>query len=589
MAIETLCQMYFYSIDRHRKRKRFLQKTKGKYRAISTTDFSAFVKDFALGLRKIGIKRGDKLAILSYNCINWAIVDYACLCMGIVTVPIYTTLTAAQCAYILKDSGCSVAVVEDAQQLEKILKKHQTLPNLRYVVTIKPTGHENIPWILPFVKVLQYGRDQNIGPLFDTVARIKPTDVATIIYTSGTTGKPKGVMLTHGNFTSNILASTSIVKIKRSDICLSFLPLSHVFERHLDYAAFFKGATIAYAESIDSVAQNMLEVKPTIVAGVPRFFEKIYRSIQDSINKLPKGRRLIVDWAINIGKEHASYMLKGKKPPILTRIKHSLAKFLVYRRIKKRLGGRIKFFISGGAALPKHIGEFLYYLNLPIIEGYGLTETSPVIAVNPKDRIKFGTVGKIIPGIEVKIAEDGEILTKGPHVMAGYYRRYKTTLKCIKDGWFHTGDIGGIDKDGYLSIIDRKKELLKTSGGKYIAPQPIENKLTKSSLVEMAMVIGEGRRFPSVLLFPNFEALEKLVPVKDKKEMLNHPDVLKEFQNLIDSVNKELAKYEQLKKFILIDETPSIAKGELTPTLKLRRSVVEKKYKEIIDKIYQEA
>ncbi|MFQ5584729.1 MAG: AMP-dependent synthetase/ligase, partial [Calditrichia bacterium] len=412
--------------------------------------------------------------------------------------------------------------------------------------------------------------------------------------TPGTTGLPKGVMLTHGNFLSNIEGGLNALPVSAEDTFLSFLPLSHVFERMVgQFLAFQIGATVAYAESVDAVADNLGEVKPTLMASVPRLFEKIYAKIMDSLEEGSPIKKALFLWAIGVGKDALKYKQQNKSLPLLLGIQHSLADILVYSKLKERVGGRIRFFVSGGAPLSKDIGEFFAAAGLLIIEGYGLTETSPVITVNHLDKFKFGSVGLPLFNVEVKIAEDGEILTRGPHVMKGYYHNEEATKEAIdKEGWFHTGDIGHFDEDGMLIITDRKKNIIVTAGGKNVAPQYIENFLVSSRYVEQAVVIGDKRKFCSALLVPNMENLTKFAEANglgDLKpsELLKHPKVQQLYEKEVKAVSGELASYETIKKFALIEEPFSIENEQLTPTLKVKRKVVEKVYKDVIDSLYE--
>jgi len=548
----TLAEVFTLGIQRFQRPDRFLQKSKGAYHPMSTEEFARRVRACAGALAAAGLVRGDRVAILSYNRVEWAIADFACQIIGVADVPIYSTLPPDQVAYILQDSGAKAIFVENADQ---VAKARGQVPR---IISFDPAeGAES------FEDFLKKGGEP-------PAVKIDPDDLATLIYTSGTTGVPKGVMLTHRNLVSNMLASASAFDITPADMILSFLPLSHVFERIFDYLFFLWGTSIAYAEHVDKVAENLLEIRPTIMAAVPRFYEKVYSKIRKSVGEQKPWKQGLFEWARAVGAVAGEFHRRGARAPFGLRFRLGLAKLLVLNKLQGRVGGRIRFFVSGGGALSRDVAEFFYSLGLPILEGYGLTETSPVICVNRIGATRLGTVGQRIPGVDVKIAADGEILARGPNIMKGYYNKPEETAKVIVDGWFATGDIGELDADGYLKITDRKKDLFKTSGGKYIAPSVIEGKLKLSPRILNAVVIGDARKFPSALI----------VPAKG----VSREEIAKE----VAMLNESLAHHEQLKKFELIDTDFTIDGGELTPTMKVRRKVVEKKYKQLIDSIYAE-
>ena len=548
----TLAEVFTQGLQKVSRPDRFLQKSKGAYQPISSDEFGRRVKACAGALAALGIERGDRVAILSYNRVEWAIADYACQLQGIADVPIYSTLPPDQCAYILQDSGAKAIFVENADQAAKV---KGCVP---HIISFDPAeGVES------FESFIAKGKEP-------PPVKIEPDDLATIIYTSGTTGTPKGVMLTHRNLVSNMLGSASAFTVTPADTILSFLPLSHSFERIFDYLFFAWGTSIAYAEHVDKVAENLMEVRPTIMAAVPRFYEKVYSKIKKSVSEQKPWKQGLFEWARAVGATCAEYDRQGKRPPLGTRIRRALANALVLDKLKGKVGGRIRFFVSGGGALSRDVAEFFHSIGLPILEGYGLTETSPVLCVNRLGGTRLGTVGPAIPGVELKIAADGEILARGPNIMKGYYNRPEETAQVMVDGWFATGDIGEIDAEGYLKITDRKKDLFKTSGGKYIAPSPIEGRLKLSPRILNAVVIGDARKFPSALI----------VPAKG----VSREEVAAE----IAALNESLAHHEQIKKFELLEKDFTIDGGELTPTLKVKRKVVEKKYKALIDSIYAE-
>jgi long-chain acyl-CoA synthetase len=547
---QTLIDLYLQGIERFPRADRFLQKIQGIWQQVSTAELDQKVRACAGALAALGVGRGDRVAILSYNRVEWAIADWACQLLGAADVPIYSTLPPDQTAFILQDSGAKAAFVEDAGQLAKVQGR------VAHVISF-----ESAPGAHSFEEFLKRGKE--IKP-----ATVDPDDLATILYTSGTTGVPKGVMLTHRNLVSNITACCEVLEVGPHDLLLSFLPLSHSFERILDYAAFHAGGSVAYAEDVDKVSENLKDVRPTIMGAVPRFYEKVYSKIVKSVREMKPGKRDTFEWARRTGAVMAEVRRRGERAPLGLRFKHWLARLLVFRKLAGGVGGRIKFFISGGGPLSRDIAEFFFSIDLPIIEGYGLTETSPVLTLNPPDRIRLGTVGRAIRGVELKLAPDGEILARGPGIMKGYYNKPQETAEVLKDGWFLTGDIGEIDPEGYLRITDRKKDLLKTSGGKYVAPQPIENALKLQPCVVNAIVIGDRQKFPAALIVGAPGATREQV------------------QAALDAVNKTLAHHEQVKKFALLDTDFSIEGGELTPTMKVRRRVVEKKYAAQIASLY---
>jgi long-chain acyl-CoA synthetase len=554
MATEptTLAEVFTLGLQKIQRPDRFVQKSKGAYHPMSTEEFGRRVRACAGALASLGITRGDRVAIFSYNRVEWAIADFACQILGVADVPIYSTLPPDQCAFILQDSGSKAIFVDNAEQAAKV---RGLVPK---IISFDP-----VEGVESFEEFLKKGGEP-------PAVKVEPDDLATIIYTSGTTGVPKGVMLTQRNLVSNLLGSASAFDITPADTILSFLPLSHVFERIFDYLFYLWGTSIAYAEHVDRVAENLLEIRPTIMAAVPRFYEKVYSKIRKSVSEQKPWKQGLFEWARAVGASAGEFHRRGARPPLGLGFRMWLANLLVLRKLQSRVGGRIRFFVSGGGALSRDVAEFFYSLGLPILEGYGLTETSPVICVNRIGATRLGTVGQTIPGVEVKIAADGEILARGPNIMKGYYNRPDETAKVMVDGWFATGDIGELDPEGYLKITDRKKDLFKPSGGKYIAPSVIEGRLKLSPRILNAVVIGDARKFPSALI----------VPVKG----ISREEIAKE----VATLNESLAHHEQIKKFELIDTDFTIDGGELTPTMKVRRKVVEKKYKQLIDSIYAE-
>ncbi len=572
-----------------------MQKVGKKYLGISFKEYRKSVELFALGLASLGVQRGDKLAIIAENRPEWTIADMAMACLGAVNVPIYPTLTAKQIEFIFNDAEVKIAIVSNTLQLSKLLKIKSEVKTLQRTIIMSEKGDVNETDAIRFSKVYELGREYEKNKPNFLVEQLhqSPDDLLTIIYTSGTTGNPKGVMLTHRNLVSNIHAAAEVIPFGETDVLLSYLPLCHSFERMAGYyTAMACGATVAYAESVETIRDNLLEVRPTFVTTVPRLFERIHARIMRQVDSSPPLRQKIFHWALNIGKQYV-HAKKAKQIPIGVRMKHAVASKLVFSKLKARTGGRIRFFVSGAAALPKTLGEFFEAVGIQIIEGYGLTETSPVLTVNKVDDYKFGTVGKPIPGVEIKVAGDGEILARGPNIMKGYYNNPKATEEVIdKDGWFHTGDVGMFDDEGYLVITDRKKHLFVSSGGKNIAPQPIENLLLQSKYIDQIVLVGDGRMFLTALVVPEFEVLKEYakaagVPFSNEIELTCHPQIRALYQNEIDALQKDLSHYERVRRFELLTQSLTVENGEITPTLKVKRKVVEQKYAQLIQKMYE--
>jgi long-chain acyl-CoA synthetase len=592
----TLNQLFFDAVSKFNRPDALQVKTGGAYRPISHREVADRVRRAARGLSSLGVRRGDRVAILSENRPEWAIADFACLTAGLTDVPIYPTIPPDQIAYILKDSAAVAIFVSTKEQAEKIRGIRSQLPALKTVI-----GFDEIPGLtnMSLTELEKRGtpgeNNESIAVYREDALRIKPDDIATIIYTSGTTGEPKGVMLSHDNIFSNVAASRTKIPFEGEDTALSFLPLSHIFERmggH--YLMFATGTSIAYAESIDTVPVNLQEVRPTIVLSVPRLYEKMYARILETALTGGFLKRKIFFWARGVAERWANEKLAGREPGGMLARQYGLAQKLVFSKLKARTGGRLRYFVSGGAPLSPEINKFFYAAGLVILEGYGLTETSPVIAVNTPKDFRIGTVGKAIEGVEVKIASDGEILTRGPHVMKGYYNKPEATREAIEpDGWFHTGDIGEL-QDGFLAITDRKKDIIVTAGGKNIAPQPLENKVKTNKYVAQAVMLGDKRKFPSMLVVPNFDQLEKWamkhnIIWTDRAQLLRMPTIQAKMEK---EVNKELAgaaHFEVPKKIGLLEHDFTIERGELTPTQKVKRRAIDKRYKAMIDAMYEDA
>jgi long-chain acyl-CoA synthetase len=590
---ETLCHQLWNTLQTHLKDDLLSHKSEGVYVPIPTKEFGKLIEKFCLGLRDLGAKAGEKVIILAENDPWWVVIDYASLCLGGVTVPIYTSLVPEQIKYIINDSEAKTVICGSLELWEKVAAVRRSIRKVKRFILLQgqpPRG------LLSLSQVLERGGSlaKKQPKLFEKLINsVKPGDLASIVYTSGTTGVPKGVMLSHANFTSNINTLASIIDFNPGDTDLVFLPLSHVLARMVAFAFLSRGTSLAFAENLETVAQNLLEVKPTILVTVPRLLEKIYGRIMDTILAGSGLKKKLFFWALGVGRKYGSLKLAGRKPGIGLSFRRSLAHRLVFAKVVAKTGGRIRFMVSGGAPLSKDIAEFFYAMGLVVLEGYGLTETSPVVAVTTFEHLRFGTVGRPIPGVTVRIARDGEILTKGPNVMKGYYKKLRETREVFKGGWFHTGDIGHLDEDGYLVITDRKKDLIITSGGKNIAPQPIENLFQKNPYISQAVVVGGSRKFIAALIVPNFEKLEayaakKGFSFKDRRGLVARPEIYDFFMDEVDRMTPHLASYEKVKKIALLDQEFDIGRGEMTPTLKIRRNIVEDKYKDVINALYKE-
>lgn len=591
--VETLSQLFIHTIKSFPKDDLMLYKKDGTYTPISTGEFEKQVKHLALGLRSLGQSAGDKLVILSENRPEWVMTDLANLCMGGVTVPIYTSLVPEQVKYIIENSDARVVIYSDKEMEDKINAIKSKLTKVEHYITYQTDAPDGV---LSLSEVQKKGEKlaEEQPDLFEEIAlKVRPDDVASIIYTSGTTGVPKGVMLMHSNFMSNIQSVTTIIEFSAKDTVLSFLPLSHVLERMVTFAYLYKGCSIGYAESIETVAENLLEIRPHIMVSVPRVFEKIYAKVMDNVLASSALKRKIFFWAVGVGREYGKRVLLNQPVSGTLQFKKNLAYKLVFSKIVEKTGGRVRFFVSGGAPLSKDIAEFFYAMSLIVLEGYGLTETAPVISVNTLENLKFGSVGRPIPGVDVRIAEDGEILTKGPHVMKGYYKMESETQEAIKDGWFHTGDIGFLDDEAYLTITDRKKDIIITAGGKNVAPQPIENILKTNPYVSSAVVLGDKRKYIAALIVPNFEKLAEYAKANnitygDYGELIRNDAIVNFMESEINRATPGLAAYEKVKKVALLDRDFEIEKGEITPTLKVKRNIIEQQYRTVIDSLYQE-
>jgi len=589
MSLTTLNDIFFTVVERDLDRV-MLYREAGKWLPISSQDFRRNVAGTARALHDWGIRKGDRIAILSENRPEWPTADMAVMLLGAITVPVYSTLTAEQTAYTVNDSGARIIFVSTEHQLRKV---QSVLPQttIEKIVVMDPV---EIPGDLAAncvtMRRLMKEGPAALQPQIESLARsIEPGDLATIIYTSGTTGTSKGAMLTHGNMAANIACSLRGFEVGPGHVSVSFLPLSHVTARHVDFSLLYHGVTLAYCPFMEHLPEALLEVRPTLCVAVPRVYEKIHAQTEKKTHGFAK--QAIYRWALSVGRANKAEILAGRTP---TSSSWKLAHELVFSKIRAGLGGRVQTFISGGAPLGRELAEWFATVGIRIHEGYGLTETSPVIGVNTPVNHRIGTVGKVLPNLEVRIAEDGEILVRGPSVFHGYWNRPEETQNAFADGWFKTGDIGNLDPDGFLSVTDRKKELIKTSGGKFIAPQPIENSLKLNALVGVAAIVGDKRKFACVLISPNFSLLEDWARTNDiafasRAELVANPKVQSLYEEIVEGVNDKLARFEKLKRVVLVPEEFSADNGVLTPTLKLRRRVVEERYRRQIDELYAQA
>ena len=595
MKFETLNELFFTAMETYQKSDVIRYKSGGTWRSVSWTEMLERARDLALGFHELGVKRGDRVVILSENRLEWFLVDKALHILGAANVPIYSSLTAPQMSYIVRNSESKVLIASTPEQQAKVAEVREELSDVEHVIRIDPPGDSGLD-SLALDELFARGAEKAAKePDLHRrlAAEVTPQDLASIIYTSGTTGDPKGVMLTHANFASNVKASMEVLPITKDDVALSALPYSHVFERMVAHYLYpCAGTSIAIAESVDKVVDNLAEIRPTVMTFVPRFYEKMYTRVQEAVSQGSPLKQKIFRWAVSVGQEHGRYRLGGNKPPFLSDLKYKIATALAFKKLQQRVGGRLRFFISGGAPLSKEIAEFFWAAGITILEGYGLSETSPVIAVNRPGAIRFGTVGQIAPGVEVKIADDEEILARGPNIMKGYYKNEAATREAIDpDGWFHTGDVGHLDADGFLVITDRKKDLIVTAGGKKIAPQPIENQLKANPYIAEIVVIGNTRRFPAALVVPDFERLHKWTREQgiksfNKQELVRNQNLIDFIQKQIDEMTPHLAQFERIKKVCLLPKPFTLEGGELTPTLKVKRRVVESRYKNLIDQLY---
>ncbi len=592
ISVSTLTELFLKAAS-YNKADCLMSKVGGTYQPISTAELVDRVRRLSKALLALGVERGDRVALMSENGPHWPTIDFATLCAGAALVPIYPTLLPDQSSYIAGNCGAKVVFAETTAHLEGLLSHLDEMPDVRQFVLVKGTSTD--PKVITLDKLMEKGAGADAAEFEAHARAVKPEDLATFIYTSGTTGTPKGVMLTHGNLASNVTSGLAALNFQEGSTALSFLPLSHVFERMVDYCYFLRGCSIAYAESVAAVSANMAEVKPHVFVSVPRVYEKILSKVQEGVAASSPIKQKLFAWAVGLGKQALPYRLKRQSPPGFLGLQLGLADKLVFSKIRARLGGRFDFAVSGGAPLSRDVAEFFWGAGIPIYEGYGLSETSPVITVNTREHVKMGTVGRAIADVQIKIAEDGEILSKGPNIMKGYWGMEKETAEVIDaEGWFHTGDIGEVDSEGFLRITDRKKELIINAYGKNVAPAPIENSLKGSRFIGQAVVIGDRRKFLSALLVPDFEALKPWaekqgIATASNEQLIADPKVKEMIGHEVAAVNANLAGFEKIVAWELLPNEFTLETGEITPTLKVKRRVVNQKYGPIIDRLYAEA
>ncbi|PID81963.1 hypothetical protein CSB20_00320 [bacterium DOLZORAL124_64_63] len=597
MPVQTLSDLFRSAVHQTPRPDMFSQREpSGAWVDVSSTEAHARVRALRLGLRSLGLRPGDKVAILSENRLEWVLCDLACHCGGLVTVPIYATLMEDTIGYILRDSQPAAIFVSDEEQAAKVHSIRDSLPFVRDIIAFEETS---LPGVMPFEKLMRIGRnlaEQNPPVPSEECEDVDKDSICSIIYTSGTTGNPKGVALTHWNFVSNVQQCQELFPIMPTDKALSFLPLSHVLERMAGYYTIINGGGgIAFAQRMDTVPVDVVAVQPTVLISVPRLYEKIYAKTNATALDAGGLKKNIFFWAKRVGLACAEREVEGRRPGPWLKLQKALADKLVFSKLRAKLGGNIRFMVSGGAPLNTRINQFFYGAGMPILEGYGLTETSPAISCNYLGHMRFGSVGKPLPCCDIRIAEDGEILVRGPQVMPGYYGNPEATAEILdSEGWLSTGDIGHLDQDGYLFITDRKKDIIVTAGGKNIAPQPIENALRKNKYVSQVVVLGDKRQFLTALVVPDFEALNTWAQNRDLSpadpaEMLIRSEVRGLFDQVLAEVNNNLPGFNQIKKVSLLAEEFSIEKGELTPTLKVKRFAIEHRYKDVIAAMYPES
>lgn len=606
MEIKTLYHL-FDSLEQLYKDKPVLKfrNIYGEWENISAKDIRKNVYNIAMGLMSLGLEKGDKVCLMSHTRYEWTLIDFAIEITGLINIPIYPTLTKQQIKFIVNDSNAKAFIASDYNSISKVLKNKEEMSNIKNYIIIDEkeidalNTNKTQTKLLTIKQIIKKGKSalkkkdsthpENIGK------NINENDLASILYTSGTTGKPKGVMLTHKNFISNGLGALHKLKLDKYNNTMVFLPLSHAFSRTCTYGLLSGGVTLWYAENLDTLARDMVEAKPEVMIVVPRVFEKIYERILDSANKSGKIKKLLFYWAKRIGERVAIKKERKKKLSPLLKFRYNLADKLVFEKIRSKTGGKLIFAVSGSSPMSKQISYFFQSVKINILEGYGLTEASPVVSTNTLEQNKIGTVGTPFENVQVKTANDGEILVKGPNVMLGYHNDEELTKKTItQDGWLKTGDIGKIDSEGYIRIVDRKKDMLKTSGGKYIVPKKIENLAKVNEYIQEFVVVADNRKFASAIILPNFEKIRAYadnnnIKYKENSDLIADDKIISLFQRIIDEeINSTLARYETIKKFILIDKQFTIENNELTPSLKIKRKHIYKHYNKRISKLYND-
>lgn len=589
----TLVEIYEGVVRNHPKPNNLNYKRDGVWQALSAVDMLSRARRLALGLYSLGMRKGDRVALLSESSVEWVLADQGCILMGAITVPIYPTLSGDQVKYIINDCAARAIFVSTREKLSEIQLTLKECPTVEKVIVFDSDGSTGAGLLtLPELEARARRLEAEHPDLISELApAATPEDLATIIYTSGTTGEPKGVMLTHSNMVSNLIDSSNHLDFGENDSALSVLPLSHVFERQAMNMYLHHGMSV-YFGSLDTLGEHLREVHPTVLVGVPRIYEKILARVRDRAAAKGKLNAALVNWSIEVGQRWARLKTDHKPVPLALALQHKLADLLIFEKLRKAMGGRIRILVSGSAPISDDVALAFLGAGLPIMQGYGLTEASPVITTSQINDIRIGTSGKPIRHVDVRIAADGEIETRGPQVMRGYWNKPEETRAMFtEDGWMRTGDIGHLDADGYLTITDRKKELLKTSGGKYIAPQPIEQLIKSSRFVNQVVVIGDGRKFPAALIVPDWELLESYAKLKGldlhtRAEFCRHPRIIDLFERQIAARTQKLAQFEKIKRIALLEQELTAETGELTPTLKVKRRVVDEKYREVIDRIY---
>ena len=599
----TLNELFLKAIEKHNKPDCLLYKSEGRYCAISSQEALRKAAALASALERLGARPGERIALLSENRPEWTLTDYAILGMRAITVPLYPTLLDPDLEYILRDSECKGIVVATDIQLRKVLNIWGRLPALKFVLAMdcsKVAGTGADCWEGSVESELGWGGPALIEAFKAKALEARSGDTASLIYTSGTMGQPQGVILTHANIVSNIQSTAEVYPLYPSDVLLSFLPLSHVFERMVEFFCFWKGVSIAYVESLETLPENLREVRPTVMAVVPRLLEKIQGRVMDSVRQMPAFKQRLFRWALTVGKQCVPYVLEGRTPPPSLRLKRALTDRLVCAKVRAQLGGRVYMLISGAAPLWKDLAEFFYALGLPVYEGYGLTETSPVVAVNYPGRTKLGTVGQVIPRVEVKLSEEEvdsegragrEILVRGRSVTAGYYHLEEVNRAAFLDGWFRTGDLGSFDADGYLKITGRKKNLFKTSGGKYVSPEKLENLFQGDPYIYQIAVLGDGRKYIGALIVPDFARLQaharnQGISFQNRQELVANPDIQALIRRQVDEATRWLPRHEKIRRFVLLPQEFTIASGELSATLKVKRPIVKERYRAQIEEMF---